>query len=448
MDALHRMLVVAILFTAVAVSAVSAQSINDERDRRKLQRIEQNVPMIRGKATELDGWGNDSFYMALAIGILGLCSAALPQIPNSPKSLGTAVGLLVGALTLINAKFFVFDATTLHALAKNARDSVDVLDDQAKQYHDLEPTMEQPATREESERILHSVAHLQQELNGLERRANEGGYTLNVNTKVDLIREEHGLAAASIRPAAKPMLFGETALMAAEQKPRWVDSPPYDASQVGVVGIGGCSTLTAAREMARYNAIETMARRLVSSNSGLNLDATMTALERNAQESRNYSFKDGTGLYWHHMLISFRRSILTRDIVDTPDGPSQAPVHNDISLPIPSSGSSRVVASVISAKPQDGSFDLIGNLSREATNRVRFVLTGINVRWDGSVGTTKWIFRIGLGDQALSIPVHRYEDQGRPTRCVLRPEEQQLRQVSASVAATTVKLGIDAIRPN
>ena len=452
--------VVCLLVFAVGTLGLSAQSsVNDQRDRRQLKEIEANLPLIVTAAGKLESYARDALAIAFAIGLLGLCSAAIAQLAKEPKWPVTTVGVIIGCLTLINSMLLVFDNKTLNGLAREATDTVEALVGDFKSYFALfsnaaVPPPLSPGDRLEAEGYLQHVARLQLDLTALEARANEGGYTLKVNKKLQLIRETHSVGATeNPKPALwMPFLDGSVAV-AAQQKDAWLTAPPYDANRIGVVGVGGCSTATAAREMARYNAIESVARDLVGKNRGLDLDLVMNALERNAQEARNSFSRDASGVYWHGMLLYFQRAILGPDLIDKDDKKPVAVLHTQLSIPLPSSKSTTVTAAVTSKKPEDGSFEFAATLSRE-DGGVRFALTGITVHWDGSVGTTRWIFRMRANDKdLLTIPLHRYDDQGRPTRCFIRPEEREAgrrdawRQAMTGPTAGNITLSIDALKP-
>ena len=449
-----RVGVVCLLVVAFGTLSLSAQTtFNDQRDQRKLNEIVANLPLVVVEAGRLERYAWEALAVALTIGLLGLCSAAAGQLAKAPKVPVTAVGVVIGGLTLFNSTVLVFDYKTLNGLAREARDIVQALTGQSDQYRVLvgqngtDPLS--PDSRVVAEEHLQNVAHLQQDLTALEARANEGGYTLRVNKKLQKIRETRTVGAIeNPKPLVWMPLFDGPVALAAQQKPDWLTAAPYDVNRIGVVGIGGCSTATGAREMARYNAIESVARDLVKANRGMDLDLVMNALERNAQQARDYFYRDANGMYWHSMLLYFQRAILDVGLID-PQDPKPDPVfHTQLSVPVPASGSTTVTIAAVSKKPEDGSFEFVATLSREDAG-VRFALGGIAVHWDGSIGTTRWIFRIRANDRdLLTVPLHRYDDEGRPTRCFVREEERTAwRQATIGAATGTITLGIDALKP-
>jgi len=131
--------------------------------------------------------------------------------------------------------------------------------------------------------------------------------------------------------------------------------------------------------------------------------------------------------------------------VITLEGPSR---NNCVILGVEAPGWQGVRSEHGPCKPDDGSFEFVTSLSREARGS-RFALESFTIHQDGSVGTTRWIFRLRANGQDLfTIPLHRYEDEGHPTRCVVRDEEQKAwRQALIPVSSGQFTLDIDALKP-
>jgi hypothetical protein len=85
----------------------------------------------------------------------------------------------------------------------------------------------------------------------------------------------------------------------------------------------------------------------------------------------------------------------------------------------------------VSAKdPANGDFGFSATIDGE--NRT-FSLRRIDVYSDGGPGGTRWIFRFTAnGKPLLTIPLRRYEDSGKPTRCYIRNEEMRTATFSGS----------------
>ena len=68
-----------------------------------------------------------------------------------------------------------------------------------------------------------------------------------------------------------------------------------------------------------------------------------------------------------------------------------------------------------------GTFGFAGE--RDAVN---LSLTQIEVFDDASLGSTQWIFKVFVnGKPAIHIPLRRYEDSGKPTTCLVRPQDNR-----------------------
>lgn len=439
-----------LLVLAAGAVAVSAQSpIDDQRDQRQIKAIETNLPTIAAQAGKLERYAVGVLLMAITVGLLGIISAALPHLTRTPKWLATTMGIVIAALTLINTVWFIFDYKTLKSLGKDGHDAVQTLPEELKNYQLLVPDLASPDARKAAEATLQNVARLQQDLNNLEARANEGGYTLGVNKKQSLIRATHATGATAAPATGSWMPFFTLPVALAQAgKPDWLGAAPSDANRVGTVGIGGCTTVTGAREMARYNAIESVARNLIQKYPRMDLDLTMNALERNAQEARNYFYRDANGVYWHSMLLFFQRGILGPDLIQ-PDEKKPRPVfHVQQSFPAPSSGTVALTVKAAANNPDDGSFEFVLAVSPENRGS-RLALQGLATHQDGSLLTTRWIFRLRAnGQEMFTIPLHRYEDEGHPTRCVVREEEKKAwRQAMIPASPRQITVDIDALKP-
>jgi hypothetical protein len=147
----------------------------------------------------------------------------------------------------------------------------------------------------------------------------------------------------------------------------------------------------------------------------------MNFLERNAQEANNYfSFNPYSKLYWHNMLLFFNRSILAPKVLQTV-GQAKLRSQWKVTQPI-QAGYLGTLTVHAPAKNVTGrgrfEFDL---LVQSDAKQSRLALSEIRVWEDTSPGTTRWIFKIRVnGADAIAVPLSRYEDEGKPTRYLVR----------------------------
>ncbi len=391
----------------------------------EIKGIERNLPEILQAADQLARYAPIVKAIGLVVGMLGLVAGAIGHMQSPTKwhqAAGWTVGIVISALTFVSSFYFVLDHKTLRFLAQDARDVADRVKDDVEQYRSALTAQNSRTAGQRAGNLLRDVARNQQKLQELEQRAREGGHTLRVNLQIPFVAPVNDSAGIWPRPAPG----GWMSAFAAENRPDWLLKPPYDQYRVGVVGTAAASTSTGAVEAARYNAMEALARQLRARQPGLDLDALMIFLERNAQGARNhFTYNSYSRLYWHSMLVFFNRSLLEPKALESM-GRVKLDSQWKMTQPIKAGyAGDLTVAAPAKNVTGKGRFEFLLAVQSDA-GAARVELKEIRVYEDTSVGTTRWIFKIRAnGQEAIAVPLSRYEDEGQPTRYVVRQEENR-----------------------
>jgi len=402
-----------------------------------IKRLEQNLPEIQQAAKELARYAPIVKVIGLVVGVLGLVAGAIGQMQSQTKwhkAAAWAVGIVISALTFVSSYYFVLDHKTLSFLAQDAQSVVEAIKDKVGQYRQALKVQNSPTEARRANNLLREIARNQQKLQEMEQQTREGGHTLRVDKYISFVAPVNDSAGIWPRPAPG----GWMSAYAAENEPEWLSKPPYDQYRVGVVGVAAASTSAGAVEAARYNAMVAMARQLRVRQPGLDLDALMSFLERNAQGARNhFTFNSYSRLYWHSMLVFFNRSLLEPKALESlrpvklasqwkMTHPIKAGYSGVLTVQAPASGWRTVGSGGPANNPTGrGQFEFVLAVQSDA-KEARLELEEIRVYEDTSVGTTRWIFKIRVnGQEAIAVPLSRYEDEGKPTRYVVRKEDNR-----------------------
>jgi hypothetical protein len=95
---------------------------------------------------------------------------------------------------------------------------------------------------------------------------------------------------------------------------------------------------------------------------------------------------------------------------------------------------------------REGAFEVVFNIKRLPNGAASASVAGINVFEDASLGSTRWSFAVLSGSKVkISLPVQRWEDSGRPTRCTIDPTAGFSAEVATSDSG--VPLTVVALKP-
>jgi hypothetical protein len=317
------------------------------------------------------------------------------------KRVTTVLGALVVAVTTTKSGYFPMESKVIGALVGPADDAIKDQETYLGFYHN-ELQAESPdegAVRDYLERLAWDRTMLLQ----VHEALRPAGLSLGFATPL-----------TSTRPKAfLPVVYAQSAI---------------SASTVTASGVGESNDPKAAREYARYSALEILARKAVKEQRRDDLDAVIEYLGQSARIEKFNSERRPEGMTRYTLVYSI--SALVLDQAELQVGAKRDPfiqwASNAVTVARSDLAAGRIRRVVplqsskgtmqVSAKPGKF-FELHLDLSATPGGKTMAIeVIQTDAYSDGSLGSTRWAFEVLVNGQvAITVPNHRYNAVRKPT---------------------------------
>ncbi|MGH9662070.1 MAG: hypothetical protein ACRD96_26210 [Bryobacteraceae bacterium] len=351
---------------------------------RKIAELQASIP----------GWSRNAgvtLTLTLVIGVAGFVSAFLQAMKPAWDRKATAmIGLVVGITTFAMEKAFVADHRGYRAAAATAKTLIERIETQITLYSQSPELVDTPGESPDQFRDRH-VRRLEFFKSRLEPLLGE-------------------ITALELRMAS---LFPLPVVYAADK------SPGPSASADGV-----CNILWQAQELSYNAAVDRLADQLKSSAGPVSAESLREYVRRFATRYQTRRPPEKTGLIRFTTQLRldplFASAGAMRPylmVAPQQAAPPVAPARLE-SKPTFVSGARPIEIPLVAPKPSDGHFQFLVSVDKSV-----LVLESLAIHQDSSAGSTRWGFVILANDkQVLEIPIQRFDDSARPTRCQLNPD--------------------------
>ncbi len=344
--------------------------------------------------------------ITLAVIILG----ALPTVlalssKNYMKTVVASIAAVIAILAGIKSVILQADKENYRSILVDAQEAVHTLYSDRDEFAELLKLNSEPLSDEESAVFQQKFKASSDQLVRLKERAKTLGIALF-------------LPASNSK---KTVAFFESNVVHAAQASKVLSTYSTPSAYMSV-GSGACSTTFGAREYARYEARRLIANQIRPNVSPEELVGLMSAIDEDVRDLRGLvSRHPSSGLF-------IQRAEATLDRTRVPN--SQLDLRSQKPSVLRWEGSSPVLPNqkgplqvMTGAASREGRFGFLFEVTNVG-NKLGVKLLEIQVFDDSSGGSTRWYFDVAVGDRRLfRIPINRYEDSQKPTRC--QPSEAE-----------------------
>ncbi len=392
--------------TASASVRASELTFDKRTHERKLQEAKaelETVRQARGRVSSFQTWVFWLGITLIGLGLLTACAQLLADPWN--KRVTTVLGALVVAVTTTKSGYFPMESKVIGALVAPADDAIKDQETYLGFYHNelQASTPDEGAIRDYLERLTGDRTMLLQ----VHETLREAGLSLGF--------------ATPLRPASTPPKKAFLPVVYAQSS--------VSARTATASGVGESNDPKAAREYARYSALESLARKAVKDQRRDDLDAVIEYLGQSARIEKFKSEKRPEGMTRYSLVYSISEQAL--DQAELQVGAKRDPfiqwASNAVTVARPDLAAGRIrrVVSLQSSKAtmqavsarQGKFFDLQLDLSAAAGGKTMAIeLIQTDAYSDGSLGSTRWAFEVLVNGQvAIMVPNHRYNAARKPT---------------------------------
>ena len=421
-----RLTRVVALMTLAAASCLLAQPSGGAAEDSGLQWVNEQISEFEAFIQQCRVSQTMVLSLSLLIGVLGIATSIIQSLNRGwTKTTTVIIGGCVSVLTLFSTLYFKVDHRTYEKTIVEARKLLKEARFRIGTYKEI------PATD----------------------RVNREAALRELRDIIDKFPEVEKLVIGASADFSIPVVYAVD-----RDLPSWTrSSVSEDKSRFLYVGRGESNLLAQAKLRARANAVTRAtadaAHRIKGDHLGQadRIAAVRAYVDEAIEEGESvYEYQHKTQMFVYYERYQLRKSAVWFAPVGKLSAPQLPPKRLEVSTQIPQHDlvTQRKVSRSINAPAlpgEKGAFRFNLSFIRKGPHAISLTLDDIEIHQDGSSGSTRWLFDIVIGGHhAIRLPMQRFDDTKKPTRCVMGESAD----VTLSQAVRPIDVRVIGYSPN